>query len=214
MCKPHLFWGVSDRNLAFSKPLSPWVVAITLDWNAFLSRGGTEVHTCVFCCRCFLKPPSLGDVQLVLPLSSPKFHVFMSQIVSPRWHSSSGACSGLPATPSVPVGRKCDPMQNEANFLPWALNYWNCKQFALFMENRPFLRVPSASSSGEASTAWATLLAGILTNMHHNEKAAPSSSWTERIQTSPFQRKQVIHLSCWEERLTYVEHIVPSLVKL
>lgn len=32
--------------------------------------------------------------------------------------------------------------------------------------------------------------------------------------TSPLKRKQVIHLSYREERLTYAEHIVPSLVKL
>lgn len=56
MCKPHLFWGVSDRNLAFSKPLSPWVVAITLDWNAFLSRGGLKSTRACFAVGVFKAP--------------------------------------------------------------------------------------------------------------------------------------------------------------
>lgn len=58
--------------------------------------------------------------------------MFMSQIVSLRWHSSSSrVCSGLPAMSLVPLGRKCDPVQNETGFLPWALNYWNCKHCSL-----------------------------------------------------------------------------------
>lgn len=48
---------------------------------------------------------------------------------------------------------------------------------ALFMKNRPFLKIPSARISGqsEASTTYAAILAGIITNMHYNKKAAPYS---------------------------------------
>lgn len=109
MCKPHLFWGVSDRNLAFSKHFKPMSCCCFTGLKCVLEQGWTEAHTCTFCCRCFLKLPSLGDLLSVLPFSRPKFHVFVSQSVSPRWHSSSGACSGLPATPPVPHGEEVWP---------------------------------------------------------------------------------------------------------
>lgn len=52
----------------------------------------------------------------------------MRQSVSLRWHSfSSSTRIGLPATLLVLLGRKCNSMQKEPGFLPWAMNDWNCK---------------------------------------------------------------------------------------
>ena len=118
------FW----QKLGFYRGLKPMNHCCYTALKCLLEQGWTEVHTHIFFCRCFLKSTSLEGVLPVLLLSRPLFHTLLSQIVSLRWHSSSSrACSGLPASSLVPLGRKRDPMWNEPGFLPWALNYWNCK---------------------------------------------------------------------------------------
>lgn len=142
--------------------------------KCFLEQGWSEAHTCMYCCRCFLKAPSLGDVLPVLPLSRPKFRVSMSQIVSPRWQSSS---VGSWPHHQCPWGGSVTPCRMEQTSYtgPWI---FTANNLHYSWRNRPFLKISSASISAEVSAA---LLAGIVTNMHHNEKTAPSSSWTERI---------------------------------
>lgn len=194
------FW----QKLGFWQALKPTSCCYYTGLKCFLEQGWTQAHTCMFCWRCFLKPRSLGDVLPVSPLSRPKFRVFISQIVSPRCQSSSVVSQ---PQHQCPWGGSVTPCRMEQTSYPgpW-INAANNLHYSwkTGLSSRSLL--PAAAS--------AALLIGIVTNMHHNEKSAPSSSWTERIQTSPFCRKQVIHLSCWEERLTYVEHIVPWLVKL
>lgn len=65
--------------------------------------------------------------------------------------------------------------RNQASYLDIELLELQMLYFVLVMKKG--LKIPSASIRGqyEASTAHAAILAGIITNMHYNKKAAPYS---------------------------------------